>query len=650
MKKIFNYIEKANFINALIIALISPIIRGVLEGAIDHNKMLTNPIEYKSFLFIFFHQYTFYFSVYLALAFLIRLFYKKNRIEILTFIFSTSIIIITPPVIDAFFGGNFRPSYIFTFEEFIFSLLNVFNPFVQLRALSPGMRIEIFLAAIGILLWTLSISKNFLKSVLTIISFLIIVAIIGSMPGFISRNHFHSFSLIETDTQRYAIVNLYILTIFLILIFPEYVFKILKMRIYKFLYYLPLLIFGFFVGIKVVKWTYFKAFENIFDYFGIFNIVFSLFLAFLIALTLNDYYDREIDKINNKKNVFNEGILNEKEFLPFIIILSTFSILFSILTSYSVFIVLSVIISSAIIYSIEPIRIKRFWILSTLNLSFIALMGIVLGISYFYKENPILILNEKIILSVLIGITFGFGIKDLSDVEGDKRGFIFTAYTLFGNFGKFIQALLTSSTFLIISKILEINILVGFLFSFVCFILSIQKKFYEILFLLLFSTFSIICFYKIYKEEKFFNEVTYNYNVLELTKISKLDFHILEERVNNILNYEFCNQNIRKIQSALYYKLKEYQKIDSLMKFLSENCYLDGYLYHLWALSLFKLKKYHLAIEKAKIATLLSEIDAYWTLSAMYYILNDNFKSLFYQNIAIKKKANDKLAWTLFNP
>jgi len=292
MKNIFNYIEKTNFINALIIALIVPIIRGVLEGAIDHNKMLTNPIEYKSFLFIFFHQYTFYFSVYLALAFLIRLFYKKNRIETLTFIFSTSIIIITPPIIDSFFGGNFRPSYIFSFEEFIFSLLNVFNPFVQLKALSPGMRFEIFLAVIGILLWTLSISKNFLKSILTIILFLIILAIIGSMPGLISRNYFHSFSLIETDTQRFALINLYILTVFLILIFPEYVFKILKMRIYKFLYYLPLLIFGFFVGFKVVKWTYFRAFENIFDYFGIFNIIFSLFLAFLIGLIINDYYDK----------------------------------------------------------------------------------------------------------------------------------------------------------------------------------------------------------------------------------------------------------------------------------------------------------------------------------------------------------------------
>jgi hypothetical protein len=65
----------------------------------------------------------------------------------------------------------FRPSYIFTFDEFIYSLLNVFNPFVELRALSPGMRIEILLAVIGIFLWTLSISKNFLKSVLTIIRF-----------------------------------------------------------------------------------------------------------------------------------------------------------------------------------------------------------------------------------------------------------------------------------------------------------------------------------------------------------------------------------------------------------------------------------------------------------------------------------------------
>ncbi len=648
MKKIFDYIENTNFINALIIALISPIIRGVLEGAIDHNKMLTNPIEYKSFLFIFFHQYTFYFSVYFALAFLIKLIHKKDIIKTLTFIFSSSVIIITPPIIDAIFGGNFRPSYIFTFEEFLFSLLNVFNPFVQLKALSPGMRFEIFLAVIGILLWTLSISKNFLKSISTTISFLIILAIIGSMPGFISKVYFNSFSLIETDTQRYALVNLYILTIFLILIFPEYILKILKMRIYKFLYYLPLLIFGFFVGIKVVKFTYFRAFENIFDYSGIFNIIFSLFLAFLIALIVNDYYDREIDKINNKKNVFNDGILNEKEFLPFIITLSLLSILFSFLTSYSVFIVLAVIISSAIIYSIEPIRIKRFWLLSTLNLSFIALMSIVLGISYFYKENPILILNEKIILSVIIGITLGFGIKDLSDVEGDKKGLIFTAYTLFGNFGKFIQAILTSSTFIIISKILEINILVGILFSVICFILSIQKKFYEFLFLLLFSSFSLICFFKIYKNNNFFNEVSYKYNFLELTKTT--NYKALENKINEVLSYEFCNRNIRELQSALYYELKEYQKLDSLMKIISDRCYLNGYLYHLWALSLFKLKKYDLAIEKAKIATFLLEIDAYWTLSAMFYILNDNFKSLFYQNIAIKKKAKDKLAWMLFNP
>ena len=127
----------------------------------------------------------------------------------------------------------FRPSYIFTFDEFIYSLLNVFNPFVELRALSPGMRIEIFLAVIGIFLWTLSIEKHFIKSILIIILFLTIVALIGSMPGFISKIYFNSFSLIETDTQRYTLLNLYILTIFLILIFPEYTFKILKMRIYK---------------------------------------------------------------------------------------------------------------------------------------------------------------------------------------------------------------------------------------------------------------------------------------------------------------------------------------------------------------------------------------------------------------------------------
>ncbi|MEO0208826.1 MAG: UbiA family prenyltransferase [candidate division WOR-3 bacterium] len=647
IRKFIEHFENTSFINALIIALLAPIIRGVLEGAIDHGRMLTNPLEYKSVLFIFLHQYSFFFAVYLSLALIIKILFPfKNLIQTIKFIFSTSIVIVIPPPIDALFGGNFRPKYIFSIEEFLYSLLNVFNPFVQLESLSPGMRFELFLVVIGIFIYTYIIGKNILKSILTILLFLFITAIIGSSPAFIGREYFKSFSLIETDTQRYALIDLYFLIIFLSLLFPSYLLKILKMRIYKFLYYLPLLIFGFIVGIKVVKFTYFKAFENIFDYLGIFNIILALFLAFLVALVLNDYYDREIDKINNKMNVFNDGILKESEFIPFILIVLSISISLALCTSYSVFVILSIILSCAILYSMEPIRIKRFWLLSTLNLSFIALMSIVLGISYFYKENPLLILNEKIIISIIVGITLGFGIKDLSDVEGDRRGFIFTAYTIFGNFGKYIQGILTSSTFLIISKILELPIIIGVIFFIISLIFSIQKKFYEFIFLVLFSIFALISFFKIYKGEKFFIEVSYKYSRFEIEKLRNFD--LIERRLNEILSVEPCNEDVRLNQMILFYNLRRYQKADSLAMFLKENCYINAQIYHVWALVLWKLKNYDLAIEKAKISALLSESDAYWTLSAMYYLKGDKFKSLEYQIIAQNKKASNVYALSLF--
>lgn len=648
IRKIIEYVENTSFLNVLIIALLSPIIRGVLEGAIDHNKMLTNPIEYKSALFIFLHQYAFFFAIYLILSLIFKLFFPyKNTINIIKIVFSFSVIIITPPIVDAMFGGNFRPQYIFSFDEFVYSLFNLFNPFVELKALSPGMRVELLVAVLGIFLWSFVWGKSILKSVFIVLVFLTTTGIVGSFPSFVSREYFKTFSLIETDTQRYALINLYFIILSLIFLFPYYVKNIFKMRIYKFLYYLPFLIFGFFIGLKVVKFTYQSAFSNIFDFLGIFNIIMCLFLTFLIALIVNDYFDKEIDKINQKRNIFNEGILKESEFFGYISVLTILDLSLALSTSYSIFIIILIILSSAILYSIEPVRLKRFWIISTLNLSFIALMGIVLGIAYFYKENPILLLNEKLTISILLGITLGFGLKDMSDVEGDKKGNIFTAYTIFGSFGKNIQGILASLSFVIVSLLLNINILIGIAFSILCFLFAIQKKFYEILFLILFGIFSFICFLKILNEESFFKTVRYNYSRLEIVQYR--DFEKLEEKLNEILIIEPCNEDARASQMGLFYDLKKYEKVDSIARYLLKNCYVNGYIYHIWALALWKLNKKDKAMEKLKVSILLSENDAYWTLSAMYYLLGDNVKSNEYKYIAQKKNAKNRLALTLFN-
>ncbi|MCS7244615.1 MAG: UbiA family prenyltransferase [candidate division WOR-3 bacterium] len=648
IKKIIEYIENTSFLSALVIALLSPIIRGVLEGAVDHNRMLTNPIEYKSALFIFLHQYAFFFAVYLVLSSIIKLFFPyKSTINIIKIVFSFSIIIITPPIVDAIFGGNFRPQYIFSFEEFLYSLFNLFNPFVELRALSPGMRIELLVAVLGIFLWSFAWGKSILKSTFIVLIFLITTGVIGSFPSFISREYFKTFSLIETDTQRYALINLYFIILSLIFLFPHHVKNIFKMRIYKFLYYLPFLVFGFIIGLKVVRFTYQSVFSNIFDFLGIFNIILCLFLTFLIALIVNDYFDREIDKINQKRNVFNEGILKENEFFGYISILTILNLSIALSTSYSIFVIILVILSSSILYSIEPVRLKRFWIISTLNLSFIALMSVVLAIGYFYKENPILILNEKLVLSILFGISLGFGLKDMSDVEGDKRGNIFTAYTMFGSFGKYVQGILASLSFVIVSLLLNINILIGLTFSILCFLFAIQKKFYEILFLILFGIFSFICFLKIMKESNFFRTVHYNYSKLEIVQFR--DFKKLSERLNEILREEPCNEDVRARQIGLLYDLKEYEKVDSVARYLLKNCYMNGYMYHIWALALWKLDKRNDAMEKLKVSVLLSENDAYWTFSAMYYLIGNNLKSNEYRFIAEKKRARNRLARTLFN-
>jgi hypothetical protein len=55
--------------------------------------------------------------------------------------------------------------------------------------------------------------------------------------------------------------------------------------------------------------------------------------------------------------------------------------------------------------------------------------------------------------------------------------------------------------------------------------------------------------YKIYQSDKFLSEVSYDYHALELMKFS--DLKPLEKKVNDVLNYELCNRNMREIQALL---------------------------------------------------------------------------------------------------
>jgi len=66
-------------------------------------------------------------------------------------------LIIVPPLFDSLFGGGYKLKYIFTGDEFWETLKNFFNPFYDLSPLgiTYGMRLEITLALLGILIYVL---------------------------------------------------------------------------------------------------------------------------------------------------------------------------------------------------------------------------------------------------------------------------------------------------------------------------------------------------------------------------------------------------------------------------------------------------------------------------------------------------------------
>ncbi len=220
------------------------------------------------------------------------------------------------------------------------------------------------------------------------------------------------------------------------------------LRIYLFCHYLFLMSGGYLVSIFMEGYRI----KNISQFF---LISFSLFLLFQSALILNDYFDRKGDRYVRETNPFFEKFNKKKVIFYFLFF--TLSSLFISIFSKRIFLVILFSHILHIVYSIPPLRLKKYFPLNLLCLGIAALFSFMMG---FGINLPLREIPFKVYLLIFLGLTPAISFRDLPDAEGDKILNVKTLPIIFGEQkGRIYSALLILYSYFVTPLILKFFLL-----------------------------------------------------------------------------------------------------------------------------------------------------------------------------------------------
>lgn len=381
-------------------------------------------------------------------------------------------VIIIPPLVDYVIshGKGFLSFYIF---DGLTGLIKRFFTFFGDRpdiGITYGVRVEIFIAVMLILVYSYLKSRNILKSFLTsflvysVLFFLgtfpswIAIAVEGISKGFLKvtgidavQMFFSPFTLFSREIQlandalitKVNMIYILLLTVILLLGFWKYqrekLYSFLKnMRIPQVLYHLGLLATGLGAGII------FSGTNVDFDFFnslGFLVLSEAVIFSWLASVIVNDIFDEKIDAVSNPQRPFPKKDFSPLEYKSLGLIFFALSIYLSFLINPKISFFLIAYQAIAWVYSSWPLRLKRFAFISTFTSALASILIFFSGYILVSPSNDLFGLPTSIIFFLIFAYTFSLPLKDFKDIKGDKTDGIYTVPVIFGEYwGKIIVA------------------------------------------------------------------------------------------------------------------------------------------------------------------------------------------------------------------
>ncbi|MFH0804541.1 MAG: UbiA family prenyltransferase, partial [Candidatus Zambryskibacteria bacterium] len=211
-------------------------------------------------------------------------------------------------------------------------------------------------------------------------------------------------------------------------------------------FYLALLVLGIgYAGVigygKINSWM---------DWLGIATLIISWYGAWMFAVHTNDVADVSIDKISNPNRPITKNAVEEAEMSGSGHIWLMVALLGSWSVGYYPFFMNLVFTAAYYIYSVPPLRLKRVPMLSSFLISVACLSTVLAGFFFLSADKTFYAFSSFLAIGILIIFTLGTNVRDLKDVDGDRKEGIQTLPVIFAKNGKRMVAVFFALSFLLV--------------------------------------------------------------------------------------------------------------------------------------------------------------------------------------------------------
>ncbi|MBN2543905.1 UbiA family prenyltransferase [bacterium] len=389
-----------------------------------------------------------------------------------------------------YFSGDISVS----FRSALITFLTITPP----KYISLGVTVEIYTLLVLCLIYAIIKSKNVLRIIIFFLLTYFTLYFYALFPNimFIFKDFLVNSRIIARSSGGFRNFGLLYLVIYSFLLFP--VFKRINARGYRSVlkklhwhsvgHFIILFFIAAFLGTGGYPFRLIRV-----NIIGTFALVFSIFFCWLSALLMNDISDEKVDAVNDPDRPIPSGALSKGDAM-IIAALSGFTGLSSALcVGFPYALIMMTLLSMAVIYSYNPLRIKKIPIIKQLTFGFASLLVFLAGYLFTLeiKAQGYVGVPLKQLIGVLFIFTISSSIRDIKDREGDKMEGILTIPVLFGGkAGKIITGLLLIAAYLSSGFFLEMGqpifYLVAFLFGAANFIIIWRYKSLKPLYILYF--------------------------------------------------------------------------------------------------------------------------------------------------------------------
>lgn len=195
------------------------------------------------------------------------------------------------------------------------------------------------------------------------------------------------------------------------------------------------------------------------DLLGITCLLISWLSLWMYAVHCNDIIDIDIDKISNKERPLARGDISVTDMRETGYIWLALSLVGSYCAGFYPFYMSLVYTFASYIYSNPPLRLRRFPFVPSFLIGICSLATILAGYFFISVNKQILSFPIQISIGIILMAALAINVKDMKDIEGDKKNGVTTVPVLFGKWGPQVTGGCFALSFLLVPYFLSVYIL-----------------------------------------------------------------------------------------------------------------------------------------------------------------------------------------------